>query len=130
MHLLWLFFGWPAGAVWGNVWAIPLCAIVGGTGAFIFRDRIGRALAAWFHEHHAPHLRAELAAMEQRLAGQATARHVALIRKLDEHKAAMAEQVAPPVTHVTVNVPEGTAAATGRAVAAAVKQARQQGGIS
>jgi len=117
-----------------NIGAMPACGLlalaIGAPVTYLLRDRIGRAFAAWFHKHHAPHLRAELAAMEQRLAGQAAARHVALIRKLDEHKAAMAEQVAPPVTHVTVNVPEGTAAATGRAVAAAVKQARQQGGIS
>src|ERR1700728_2029864 len=78
MHLLWLFFGWPQGAVWGNVWAIPLCAVVGGTGAFIFRDRIGHAIAAWWHRHHGPHLRAELDAMEQRLAEQARAHHTAL----------------------------------------------------
>jgi hypothetical protein len=51
MHLLWLFFGWPQGAVWGNVWAIPLCAVIGTIGAFIFRDHIGRALKGWWQRH-------------------------------------------------------------------------------
>lgn len=51
MHTFLLFFGYPNGAIWGNVWAMPVCAVIAGAFAFVFRDRLGRRLSAWFHRH-------------------------------------------------------------------------------
>jgi hypothetical protein len=56
--------------IWPNAGAMPLCAIFGFTGAWLFRDRIGKHLAAWFHHHHGEHLRAELGELERRLRDQ------------------------------------------------------------
>jgi len=42
--------------IWPNAGAVPLCAVVAGGGAFIFRDRIGRRVTAFWHRHHAEHL--------------------------------------------------------------------------
>jgi hypothetical protein len=42
--------------VWPNAGAMPLCAIFGFTGAWLFRDRIGKRLIAWLHKHHTAHL--------------------------------------------------------------------------
>lgn len=42
--------------IWPNAGAVPLCAIIGGIGAFIFRDRIGQRLVRWWHKHHTAHL--------------------------------------------------------------------------
>ena len=51
MHTLWLFFAWPAGAIWGNVWAMPVCGIVAAVAAYVGRDRLGKALRSWWHRH-------------------------------------------------------------------------------
>lgn len=50
--------------VWPNAGAVPLCAIVGFTGAYVFRDRIGKKLIAWLHKHHAARL-AELSQQDK-----------------------------------------------------------------
>jgi|HubBroStandDraft_3_1064219.scaffolds.fasta_scaffold404231_2 hypothetical protein len=42
--------------IWPNAGAVPLCAAMGFLGAWLFRDRIGRRLAAWLHKHHTAHL--------------------------------------------------------------------------
>ena len=65
MHVLWLFFTWPAGAVWGNVFAMPLCGIVAAFAAFLGRDRLGRALSGFWHRHFGH--RAELDDIHARL---------------------------------------------------------------
>jgi hypothetical protein len=49
--VLWLFFTWPAGAVWGNVFAMPLCGIAAAFAAFLGRDRLGKAISGWWHRH-------------------------------------------------------------------------------
>lgn len=51
MHVLWLFFAWPNGGVWSNVWAMPVCGVIAGVVTFIFRDHIGRAVKGWWHRH-------------------------------------------------------------------------------
>src|SRR5579859_808456 len=75
MHVFLLFFAWPAGAVWGNVGAMPLCGAVAGVAAFLFRDRIGHALSGWWHRHlgHKNELAEirELAAKAHRIAADA-----------------------------------------------------------
>jgi hypothetical protein len=38
--------------VWPNAGAMPLCAVAGFIGAYVFRDRIGRRLMRWLHKHH------------------------------------------------------------------------------
>ena len=65
VHTLWLFFAWPAGAVWGNVWAMPLCGIIAAVFAVVFRDRLGRAVSGWWHRHFGH--RAELDDIRARL---------------------------------------------------------------
>lgn len=57
----------------GNLVAWALCGVVAGVFGYIFRDRIGRRLAAWWHKHHGGHLRGELAAMEERLRAHVSA---------------------------------------------------------
>jgi hypothetical protein len=42
--------------IWPNAGAMPLCATFGFIGCYVFRDHIGRKLAAWLHKHHAAHL--------------------------------------------------------------------------
>lgn len=54
-----LYFGWPAGAVWGNVIAEPVIFLASAAVVWLLRDRIGRHLAAWWHKHHGPHAIAE-----------------------------------------------------------------------
>lgn len=51
MHTLLVFLAWPNGAVWGNVGAMPVCGIIAGFFAFVFRDHIGRAVKGWWHRH-------------------------------------------------------------------------------
>ncbi len=64
-HVLWLFFGWPNGAIWGNVWAMPVCGVLAALAAFLVRDRIGRAVSSWWHRHFGH--RDELDALNARL---------------------------------------------------------------
>jgi hypothetical protein len=45
--------------IWPNAGAMPLCAVFGLIGGYLFRDRIGRGLVAWLHKHHAAHIAAE-----------------------------------------------------------------------
>lgn len=92
MHVLWEYFGWPNGAIWGNVWAEPVCAALALGAAFLFRDRIGRHLAAWWHKHHGVHLRAELEVMGSRLNAQAEARHQAIVKHLGKQSAHLVRQ--------------------------------------
>ena len=65
MHTLWLFFTWPAGAVWGNVFAMPVTGIVAAVAAFLGRDWIGRAVGNWHRRHFGHH--AELDGIKARL---------------------------------------------------------------
>lgn len=53
-------------ATWGNnlAWLESLAATA--VAVYLFRDRLGRRAAAWWHRHHAPHIRAELAAALER----------------------------------------------------------------
>ena len=55
MHTFWLFFGYPDGAIWGNVWAMPVCGLIAGVVTFVFRDHIGRALKLWHRKHFSHH---------------------------------------------------------------------------
>jgi hypothetical protein len=52
LHQLAIVFGWPGGIVTGNLLAEAMVV----TGAVVFRDRLGRAFAAWHHKHHMAHL--------------------------------------------------------------------------
>lgn len=65
MHTFLLFFGYPNGAIWGNVWAMPVCGIIAGVVTFVFRDHIGRAVKGWWHRHLGHH--AELDEIRARL---------------------------------------------------------------
>ena len=65
MHILWLFFAWPAGAVWSNVLAMPLCGLIAAVSAFAVRDRLGKAISSWWKRHLGHH--AELAEIRARL---------------------------------------------------------------
>lgn len=65
MHTFWLFFAWPSGGVWSNVGAMPVCGVIAGVFAFVFRDHLGRALQGWFRRHLGHH--AELDEIRARL---------------------------------------------------------------
>lgn len=65
MHTLWLFFTWPAGAIWGNVLAMPACGVVAGVATVCLR----RPLARFWHRHFGH--RAELNEIKARLDGHA-----------------------------------------------------------
>lgn len=65
MHTFWLFFSYPNGAIWGNVWAMPVCGVIAGVFAFLFKDHLGRALHHWFRRHFGHH--AELDEIKARL---------------------------------------------------------------
>lgn len=54
------------GQLWPNVAADPITALIAVGAAWLFRDRIGRHLVAWWHKHHQAHL-AHLAAERERL---------------------------------------------------------------
>lgn len=83
MHVFLLFFAWPSGGAWSNIVAVPPCAILAAVLAFVFRDRLGHALAGWWHRHlgHKAELAEirELAAAAHRIAADAyrhqTGRH-------------------------------------------------------
>lgn len=51
MHTFLAFFAWPDGTAWSNVIAMPVCGLIAGVAAFIFRDHIGRAVSGWWHRH-------------------------------------------------------------------------------
>jgi hypothetical protein len=51
----------------GNLVAWVICGALGVGGAWLFRDKIGRNFARWFHKHHQPHLRRELDQLEERI---------------------------------------------------------------
>jgi hypothetical protein len=51
VHTFLAFFAWPDGTAWSNVAAMPLCGVLAGLAAFIFRDHIGRALSGFWHRH-------------------------------------------------------------------------------
>jgi hypothetical protein len=55
---------WGAG---GNLVAWVICGALGVTAAWLFRDRLGPVLAAWWHRHQGEHLRGDLDALEARL---------------------------------------------------------------
>ena len=65
MHVLWLFFAWPNGGIWGNVFAMPACGIVAAVAAYLLRDKIGGALKGWWNRHLGHH--AELAEIREKL---------------------------------------------------------------
>jgi hypothetical protein len=67
VNVLKLFFGWPGGGTWSNVVAAVECTAFGAAGAWLFRDRLGRKLAAWWHKHHAEHTRDDLAGLAEHL---------------------------------------------------------------
>lgn len=66
---------WGAG---GNLVAWVLCGAIGTAAAYLLRDLIGPRLARWWHRHHGGHQRAELAAIEKRLAARLDSQHEAL----------------------------------------------------
>lgn len=51
MHAFLAFFAWPGGGIWGNVLAMPVCGLIAGLAAFVFRDHLGRAIKGWWHRH-------------------------------------------------------------------------------
>ena len=51
MHTFSAFFSWPNGACWGNIIAVPPCAVLAAILAFIFRDRIGKSVKGWWKRH-------------------------------------------------------------------------------
>lgn len=55
MHIIRLFFDWPDGGTWSNMIASLEWAVVAVGSVWIFRDHIGRKLAAWWNKHHAEH---------------------------------------------------------------------------
>lgn len=81
-HLLWVLFGPEAWATGGNLVAWVICGLLGVGGAYLFRDLIGRRLAAWWHLHHRQHMAAELAAMESRIKQHIDARHQELTERV------------------------------------------------
>jgi hypothetical protein len=81
-HVLWILFGPDAWGTGGNLVAWVLCGALGVGGAFLFRDLIGRRLAAWWHRHHRRHLAGELDAMEQRLKAHIDTRHQELTEQV------------------------------------------------
>jgi hypothetical protein len=70
-----LFFGWPAGGTWPNLIEQAEGVVLGAGMVWLFRDRVGKHLAGWWHKHHGSHVRADLAAMELRLAERLDASH-------------------------------------------------------
>jgi hypothetical protein len=62
-----LFFSWPAGGTWSNLAASLEWAIIVVVAIWVFRDHIGKHLAAWWNKHHGEH------AIEQHL--EALRRH-------------------------------------------------------
>ena len=69
MHSVPFFFGWPTGAIWGNVLAMPVCGVLAGAFAVVFRNKLGRALKRWHKRHFGHH--AELDAIREKLAAHA-----------------------------------------------------------
>jgi hypothetical protein len=65
VHTFWVFFAWPDGGAWSNVIAMPVCGLIAGLFAFLFRDHIGRAVRGWWHRHLGH--RAELDEIRERL---------------------------------------------------------------
>lgn len=57
-HVLYFYFVWPYGAVWGNVWAIIPCGIVAAITAWFGRHKIGKMLVKWWHKHWTEHIAA------------------------------------------------------------------------
>jgi hypothetical protein len=69
VHTFLAFFAWPDGGVWGNVVAMPLCAVLGAIAAYVLRDRIGRALSDFWRRHFGH--QAELEDIRERLEAHA-----------------------------------------------------------
>jgi hypothetical protein len=59
--------------MWSNLLSNPIAWAAAIVGAVVFRRWLGRHLAAWWHRHHGPHAREDLAAMEDRLKTHMTA---------------------------------------------------------
>jgi hypothetical protein len=55
-HVLYVYFAWPYGFVWGNVWAIIPCGAITLATAWFARHKIGRNLVRWLHKHYVAHL--------------------------------------------------------------------------
>lgn len=64
-HVLFYYFAWPYGQVWGNVWAVVPCAVLTGLAAWFMRHRLGRALIRFFHTHWLAHM-AELEELKRK----------------------------------------------------------------
>ena len=95
MHMTvvhWLAWYWDwAGS---NIGAMPGCGLVAVAAALVFRRWLGRHLAAWWHRHHGPHAREDLAAMEDRLKAHMSAELGRIAANGGAHEA---RHVAPPV---------------------------------
>lgn len=91
MHVLWLYYGWPAGGTWSNVLAMPACAAVAGVAAFVFRDRLG----SWWRRHfgHCEEL-AELRELADRAHETAAKAHL-IMSDLFEHTTGVRHPDAP-----------------------------------
>lgn len=69
-HIIGSFFGWPDGAVWGNIVADFLWLLIAALLSVLFRKRIEAVIARWRANHHAhikEHITKEIAALERRL---------------------------------------------------------------
>jgi hypothetical protein len=79
MEVFLSYFGFPAGAVWGNVVAEPVCVALAGLVAFLLRHKIGRGLAGWWHVHRKERMEEmfdrRLAVMKDELLAELSERH-------------------------------------------------------
>jgi len=71
-HILYQFFGWPNGLVWGNVAAEPIIAALTGAVLFTFRSPLSKQMAKWraqHHQHIKDHITAEIDQLRKELKG-------------------------------------------------------------
>jgi hypothetical protein len=66
------YFGWPHGAVWSNVAAEPIIAILTAILLMVFRKPLSKRLAAWkvgHHQHIKEHITDEINRLREELKG-------------------------------------------------------------
>lgn len=72
MHVFLQYFGLPNGAVWGNVAAEPIIAVLTGIILLVFRKRISAWTAKWrvnHHQHIKDHITSEIDKLREELRG-------------------------------------------------------------